>query len=109
LPKLASTVSDHPADQVKGYPCRFIPVSLLVGSGHAYADVYCPAARNVAIWISQAAAALSGAVALYEPIADVVRSSAMSPSGDVMIRLAYAKQAEFRPQLAPAQQSLDAA
>ena len=52
-------VPDHPADQVKGYPCRATPVSLLVGSAVDRTRVrrrLLPAARNVAIGISQAAA-----------------------------------------------------
>ena len=48
---------------------------------------YCPAALNATICITQLPRPVTGADALYEPVAVTVRSSAMSPSGAVMMRL----------------------
>jgi len=48
---------------------------------------YCPAALNATICITQLPPPVTGADALYEPAAVTVRSSAMSPSGTVMMRL----------------------
>src|SRR6476469_583617 len=46
-----------------------------------------PAPRKATTCMTQPPAKLSGAVAVYDPVADTTRSSALSPSGFVMIRL----------------------